>query len=129
MSHTLTLLIIAVGGAVGAMSRYQVTIWCHQWFGDNFPYATLLVNVIGCFSIGLLISALNHQILVSAYWRPIISVGFLGGLTTFSTFSIDTLLLFNQGEWLKAALNVLLNLMLCMTAVAVGYQLVDRGQG
>ncbi|MDR0806856.1 MAG: fluoride efflux transporter CrcB [Enterobacteriaceae bacterium] len=128
MSYGITLLIVAFGGAVGAVSRFQITNWFNQWFGNSFPYATLTVNVVGSFIMGLLVSALTNGSLISPHWRPLIAVGFLGALTTFSTFSFDTLTLFTQGEWLKAALNILLNVTLCLIAVAVGYHLLLKTQ-
>lgn len=129
MSYALTLLIVAFGGAVGAVSRFQVTNWFSVWFGNGFPYATLAVNVVGSFIMGLLSAALMSGTLIAPHWRPLIGVGFLGALTTFSTFSFDTLALFTQGFWLKAALNIVLNLVLCLAAVAVGYALLSRGSG
>ncbi|MCD1127694.1 fluoride efflux transporter CrcB [Jinshanibacter sp. LJY008] len=128
MSYGITLLIVAFGGAVGAMSRFQITNWFVQWFGNSFPYATLAVNIGGSFIMGALMSALTHGSLISPHWRPLIGVGFLGALTTFSTFSFDTLVLFTQGEWLKAALNIIANVLLCLFAVAIGYQLLIKAQ-
>lgn len=125
MSYGMTLLIVAFGGAIGAISRFQVTVWLSAW--HNFPYATLVVNVVGSFIMGLLTAALSNGTLIAPHWRPLIGVGFLGALTTFSTFSMDTLVLFQQGYWLKAGLNVLLNLTLCMIAVALGYALLSKG--
>lgn len=129
MSYGMTLLIVAFGGAIGAISRFQVTNWFAAWFGNAFPYATLTVNVVGSFIMGLLSAALINGTLIAPHWRPLIGVGFLGALTTFSTFSFDTLALFTQGYWLKAVLNVVLNLVLCLSAVAVGYALLSRGSG
>ncbi|AWH88343.1 fluoride efflux transporter CrcB [Limnobaculum parvum] len=128
MSYGITLFIVAFGGAIGAMSRFQITNWFMPWFGNSFPYATLAVNVIGSFIMGALMSALTHGTLISPHWRPLIGVGFLGALTTFSTFSFDTLVLFTQGEWLKAALNIIANVLLCLFAVAIGYQLLIKAQ-
>lgn len=126
MSYGFTLLIVAFGGAIGSVGRFQVTNWFYAWFGSSFPYATLAVNVFGSFIMGLLMSALAHGTLISPHWRPLIGVGFLGALTTFSTFSMDTFLLFTQGEWLKAAINVIANLLLCLAAVALGYYLLSK---
>lgn len=121
-------MIVAFGGAIGAVSRFQITNWFAVWFGTNFPYATLAVNVGGSLIMGLLMAALTNGTLISPSWKPLIGVGFLGALTTFSTFSFDTLLLFTQGEWLKAGLNIILNVMLCLIAVAVGYILLIKAQ-
>ncbi|AKH90138.1 fluoride efflux transporter CrcB [Edwardsiella tarda] len=124
MNYGLTLLVVACGGALGAISRFQITNWFNSWFGNAFPYATLTVNVIGCFIMGALVSMLNSGALIAPHWRPLIGVGFLGALTTFSTFSFDTFALFSEGFWLKAMVNVLLNLILCMAAVSAGYYLL-----
>ena len=128
MSYSITLMIVAFGGAIGAVSRFQITNWFAVWFGTNFPYATLAVNVGGSLIMGLLMAALTNGTLISPSWKPLIGVGFLGALTTFSTFSFDTLLLFTQGEWLKAGLNIILNVMLCLIAVTVGYILLIKAQ-
>lgn len=128
MSYSITLLMVAFGGAVGAISRFQITNWFTQWFGHSFPYATLSVNVIGSLIMGGLMAALTSGTLISPHWRPLIAVGFLGALTTFSTFSFDTLTLFTQGEWLKAAMNIVLNVVLCLIAVAIGYHLLLKAQ-
>lgn len=117
-----SILLIAIGGAVGSVLRYLVTVGCTHWLGTSWAYGTLLVNVIGSFCIGLVFSLLQHQILFSPYFRPLIMVGLLGGLTTFSTFSLDTYVLFIQNEWLKAGMNVALNMCLSFIAVAAGYQ-------
>lgn len=128
MSYSITLMVVAFGGALGAVSRFQITNWFSVWFGTNFPYATLAVNVGGSLVMGLLMAALTQGSLISPHWRPLIGIGFLGALTTFSTFSFDTLILFTQGEWLKAGLNIILNVALCLIAVAVGYFLLIKTQ-
>lgn len=128
MSYSITLMIVAFGGALGAVSRFQITNWFSVWFGASFPYATLAVNVGGSLIMGLLMAALTQGSLISPHWKPLIGVGFLGALTTFSTFSFDTLVLFTQGEWLKAGLNIILNVVLCLMAVAVGYFLLIKTQ-
>ncbi|WP_159565652.1 fluoride efflux transporter CrcB [Budvicia diplopodorum] len=128
MSYSITLIIVAFGGAVGAVSRFQITNWFSVWFGTNFPYATLAVNVVGSLIMGLLMSALTNGTLISPTWKPLIGIGFLGALTTFSTFSFDTMLLFTQGEWLKAGLNIMLNVVLCLAAVSIGYLLLIKTQ-
>lgn len=129
MSYSITLMIVAFGGAIGAVSRFQITNWFAVWCGGtNFPYATLVVNVGGSLIMGLLMAALTNGTLISPNWKPLIGVGFLGALTTFSTFSFDTLLLFTQGEWIRAGLNIILNVILCLVAVAVGYILLIKTQ-
>jgi CrcB protein len=123
--QTATLYIfIALGGATGACLRYFLSQLMLQWFGKGFPFGTLLVNVVGSFFLGFLYSLLEHGQLEAALWRTTIGIGFLGALTTFSTFSVDTLMLFQQGLWFKAALNVTLNILCCLFAAWLGTQLV-----
>jgi CrcB protein len=123
--HTATVYIfIALGGATGACLRYFLSQLMLQWFGKGFPFGTLLVNIVGSFFLGFLYSLLEHGQLEAALWRTTIGIGFLGALTTFSTFSVDTLMLFQQGLWFKAALNVTLNILCCLFAAWLGTQLV-----
>jgi CrcB protein len=125
MHTTATMYIfIALGGAAGACLRYFLSQLMLQWFGKGFPFGTLLVNIVGSFFLGFLYSLLEHGQLEAALWRTTIGIGFLGALTTFSTFSVDTLMLFQQGLWFKAALNVTLNIMCCLFAAWLGTQLV-----
>lgn len=116
------LLLVAIGGAIGASLRYGINIGMVTWFGKSFPYATLSVNIIGSFFMGLLFSAIEHGIIPDQHWRALIGMGLLGAFTTFSTFSLDTLLLMQQQEWVKAILNILLNVFVCLLAAALGMQ-------
>ncbi|MFT6778651.1 MAG: CrcB protein [Paraglaciecola sp.] len=123
--HTATTYIfIALGGATGACLRYFLSQLMLQWFGKGFPFGTLLVNIMGSFSLGFLYSLLEQGQLEAALWRTTIGIGFLGALTTFSTFSVDTLMLFQQGLWFKGAINVTLNILCCLFAAWLGTQLV-----
>lgn len=123
--QTITIYIfIALGGATGACLRYFLSQLMLQWFGKGFPFGTLLVNIIGSFLLGFMYSLLEHGQLEAALWRTTIGIGFLGALTTFSTFSVDTLMLFQQGLWLKAALNIMLNITCCLFAAWLATQLV-----
>ena len=117
------ILFVAMGGAVGAVCRYLISIFMIQVFGTGFPFGTLLVNVLGSFTMGV-VYALGQVSHVSPELKAMIGVGFLGALTTFSTFSNETLLLMQDGEWLKAGLNVVLNLTICLVVVYMGQQLV-----
>ncbi len=87
---------IALGGAFGACSRYLISELCVMLLGRGFPYGTLTVNVVGSFIMGLLIAAFETELMVTDPWRQIIGLGFLGALTTFSTFSMDNVLLMQQ---------------------------------
>ncbi len=113
---------VALGGAIGASLRYGLNIAVIHYLGKGFPYGTLLVNVIGSFFLGLLFSAIEHGIVADLPWRSLLSIGLLGAFTTFSTFSLDTLLLIQHGDWFKAVLNVSLNVMICLFAAWLGMQ-------
>lgn len=115
-------LFVAIGGASGAMMRFFIAQQMSVWFGRGFPLATLLVNVVGSFAIGALYSMVQTEAVV-APWRIGITVGFLGALTTFSTFSIDTVLLIQQGALVKAFINVLMNVVVCLLAAWAGLTL------
>lgn len=117
------LILVALGGSIGAVFRYLISIFMIQVFGSSFPFGTLLVNVLGSFLMGV-IYALGQMSHISPELKALIGVGLLGALTTFSTFSNETLLLMQEGDWLKAALNVVLNLSLCLFMVYLGQQLV-----
>ncbi|EHJ9985701.1 fluoride efflux transporter CrcB [Vibrio parahaemolyticus] len=117
---------IALGGAIGACSRYLVSEFCVLLFGRGFPYSTLTVNVVGSFIMGLLIAAFESEILATEPWRQVIGLGFLGALTTFSTFSMDNVLLMQQGAFFKMGLNILLNVVLSISAAWIGFQLLMR---
>ncbi|EHR0555716.1 TPA: fluoride efflux transporter CrcB [Vibrio parahaemolyticus] len=117
---------IALGGAIGACSRYLVSEFCVLLFGRGFPYGTLTVNVVGSFIMGLLVAAFESEILATEPWRQVIGLGFLGALTTFSTFSMDNVLLMQQGAFFKMGLNILLNVVLSISAAWIGFQLLMR---
>ncbi|WP_455200474.1 fluoride efflux transporter CrcB [Kaarinaea lacus] len=114
------LVAIAAGGALGALMRYWVSSGVHILAGRSFPYGTLTVNVIGSLLIGLLYVLFNERFELAAPWRALLMVGVLGAFTTFSTFSIETLELLEQGEVVKALLNVFLNVGLCVLAAWIG---------
>ena len=114
------LLLIAIGGALGALLRYGASIGSRHVFGAGFPYGTLLVNGIGCFAIGFLAHLSLQDDLLPEWLRPGLAVGFLGALTTFSTFGFETIAHFEKGEPLLAAANVVSNLILGLAAVCAG---------
>src|SRR5665647_3349450 len=115
------LLVIALGGACGAVVRFLVSTGLYQWLGRGFPYGTLVVNVLGSFLIGLLTEALILQrIAIGLEYRAAILVGFIGAFTTFSTFSLETLYLIEQGSLTKAALNIVISVLGCLFAVWIG---------
>lgn len=111
---------IAAGGAVGALLRFWVSSGVHVLFGRAFPWGTLVVNVLGSLAMGLLYVLLLERSAAAPEWRALLMVGLLGAFTTFSTFSMETLSLMEQGDWIKAAANVLLSVTACIAAAALG---------
>ena len=114
------ILYIAIGGAVGSVLRYLVSIGIHALLGRGFPYGTLTVNVIGSFAMGIVYVILLERLSESAELRALLLIGLLGAFTTFSAFSIETFNLLEGGEIMKAALNVLLSVIICLLAVWTG---------
>ncbi len=116
--------LVACGGAFGATLRYLISIGMISLFGKGFPFATLTVNILGSLIMGYIFQLVQQETISASPWWPFIGVGFLGALTTFSTFSMDNLLLLQQGELFKATLNVVLNVVVCILAAYVGTLLV-----
>ena len=112
---------VAFGGALGAVLRFLISTGVYQWLGRGFPYGTLAVNIIGSFLIGLMTEALVVQrVAFGDEYRLAILVGVFGSLTTFSTFSLDTLYLLEQGHLTKAMLNIFVSVSICVLVVWLG---------
>lgn len=117
----LQLILIAVGGAVGSVLRYLLSTTVYLWLGRGFPYGTLAVNVLGSFVMGFLAMFLLERFVeLAAELRGLLLIGVLGGFTTFSSFSVETLGLLENGELSKALLNVGGSVVLCLIAVWLG---------
>jgi len=114
---------IAVGGAAGALLRFFMSNGVYKMLGRDFPYGTLAVNVLGSLLIGVLFILLIEKLAVAAEWRAGLMVGLLGAFTTFSTFSLETFSLLEDGAFLKAGLNVFLSVVLCLAATWLGISL------
>ncbi len=111
---------IAVFGAIGSVLRYFVHIYSQELFGSSFPYGTLVVNVVGSLLIGFLYILFIEKFQISSEIRLAILVGLLGGFTTFSTFSLETLQLINSGDVIAAMSNIALSIGLCLLACFLG---------
>lgn len=113
-------LAIAAGGALGALLRFWSSNWVYGLLGRSFPYGTLAVNIAGSLAIGFCYVWLVERSILGPEWRALVMVGFLGAFTTFSTFSVETLNLLEGGAVLKALLNMLLSVVLCVVAAWLG---------
>ena len=122
-----TLLLIAGGGAIGAVLRYAASSSVYAVMGRGFPWGTLFVNVTGSLLIGVLSILMLERLALAPEWRAAVLVGVLGSFTTFSTFSLETLELLERGELMTATLNMLASVVVCLIAVwfgvAIGRQL------
>lgn len=117
------LLAITLGGGLGSLLRFGMSTWVYARLGRDFPYGTLAVNVVGSLVIGLLYVLLVERLNAAPVWRAALLIGVLGGFTTFSSFSLETINLLEAGEWLRAALNVILSVLLCLAATWLGLML------
>lgn len=111
---------IGLFGALGCLSRYFVSGWTYSFSGRVLPYGTLAVNVIGSFLLGLVMEGTLRSTLLSPEVRMGITTGFMGGFTTFSTFSYETVRLLEEGSFFQAGANILLNIVVCLLFAAVG---------
>ncbi len=118
----ITYIAIAFGGAFGAMSRFWIHSAVQRFNGSSFPLGTFSVNILGSFLIGVFFVVLAEKAQFAEPWRPLVTVGFLGAMTTFSTFSLDALLLFEQGHYNTALFYIVSSVALCLFAAFAGMQ-------
>lgn len=117
---SMQLFYIGLFGGLGCMVRYLVSGWVYQLAGRNLPYGTLFVNIVGSFLLGLLVASGLRGEFFSPEVRIGLAVGFMGGFTTFSTFSYETLRLLENGSLWQAGINILLNIVLCLLFAFLG---------
>ena len=119
----MNVLLVAVGGAVGAVARYGVGLGAARLFGLAFPWGTLAVNIVGGLAMGLLAAKTAPE---QEALRLALGVGVLGGFTTFSSFSLQTLVLLRDGEWMSATANVAASVVVCVIATWAGFEIASR---
>ena len=120
------LLLIAVFGAVGTLARYGLQGLVQIRMGSTFPFGTLLINLTGCFLLGLIGQVTLNRMIVPPEWRVAIAVGFFGGYTTFSSFGWETAKMLESGEWLRATTYVASSVIFGLLLSVVGIHLANR---
>jgi fluoride exporter len=118
---------VAIGSALGGVARYWCSGVAARLFGETFPWGTVIVNIVGSFVIGFFatLTGPDGRVYASSVVRQFVMFGICGGYTTFSSFSLQTLNLMNDGEWLRAGGNVLISVVCCMVAVWIGHVLAS----
>jgi fluoride exporter len=118
---------VAIGSALGGVARYWCSGVAARLFGETFPWGTVIVNIVGSFVIGFFatLTAPDGRVYASSIVRQFVMLGICGGYTTFSSFSLQTLNLMNDGEWLRAGGNVVVSVVCCMVAVWIGHVLAS----
>jgi len=119
-------LIVGCGGFIGTVSRYFLSQYIHKLSNTVFPIGTLIINLSGCLLIGILFGLFEKGNLISSDLRLFLTVGFCGGFTTFSTFSLETFNLLKNSEFLFASLNIFLSVFLCLAGTYLAYILSNR---
>jgi len=115
---------VAIGGALGSMARYGVNVWSGRLFGTEFPWHTLIVNVLGCFIMGALTGLMAQKLNLSQEARAFLTTGILGGFTTFSAFSLDVALLVERKATVAAGAYAVASVLLSLAAVFAGLHLM-----
>lgn len=116
-------MLIMLGGALGAAGRFAVSNMVYHYTGRGFPYGTLTVNVVGSLLMGFLVVWFAEKWQVDPLIKSAVLVGFLGAFTTFSTFSLETWQLINYGQYMRAVINMVVSVVICLLAVLAGMQL------
>jgi len=108
---------------LGATLRYVVGLWAADHWGTDFPYGTLIINIVGTFIVGWFMVWSTERVLLDPRWRLLVVIGFCGGFTTFSSYAFESMAYFEQGQWRLMLLNLVSNNLLCLTAALAGMAL------
>jgi CrcB protein len=114
------ILLVALGGAIGATMRFLTSLVAARWFGAEFPYGTLIVNLAGAFVIGLVQELGTESVVIPDATRIFLTTGMMGGLTTYSTFSYETVRLMEAGAWSQAWINIFVTTVICLCLCFLG---------
>jgi CrcB protein len=112
--------LVFIGGGLGACARYWLSGFVFRWVEPNFPYGVLIVNILGCLVIGFLMTGFEERFMINPSLRIFLTIGILGGFTTFSSFSYETISLIKDGEFFYASANIGASVILCLTASYFG---------
>ena len=115
-----SIIAVAIGGALGSVARYGLSILAEQSLGRDFPYGIFIANILGSVAIGICFVLLVEKSGVSELWRSLLMVGFLGGFTTFSTFSLNSLAMLETGRYLESAIYILGSIILSVGGCLLG---------
>ena len=120
---------VALGGGLGAVSRFLLSTWVHHQAGVNFPYGTLVANTLGCLAIGFLLTLSHDKLHIDSHLYGLLIIGYLGAFTTFSTFTFETWRLFESGALLHAGLNIFVSLLACFFGISIGIAAAKLAEG
>jgi fluoride exporter len=113
-------LLVFTGGGIGASARYWLSGAVYRFLPSSFPYGNLFVNITGCFAIGFLMTLMEERFLSEPALRMFLTIGILGGFTTFSSFSYETIALLRDAEILRASINIIASVFGCLAATTIG---------
>lgn len=117
----LNYIVVGAGAAVGGMARYWLSQFIHKYFVTAFPYGTMTINIVGSFALGFFMYYLSARKMISSEMQLFLTVGFCGGFTTFSTFSLETVNLLRDSEFLLGGINIVGSVVLCLLGTYLAY--------